>query len=194
MKKLRPFFFLIALGLFLTLGNFSHELQQSIRNASMARAFGRKFSAFEFVNSDIAMPEVSFQGPGGKERDFAGYRGTYVLVNLWATWCPPCLEELPSLQDLSDRFRGKGLKVVAISVDAGKTMDDLKVFLDAHDIGPVALYHDNSRQLQRTLMPVSLPVTYLVDRQGNIVFRAEGGIDWMSYDSLKYFRIGLNLR
>jgi thiol-disulfide isomerase/thioredoxin len=124
----------------------------------------------------LALPAMPFAAPGGGPATFGAFRGSPVLVNLWATWCGPCVKELPSLDALATRDAGK-LAVVAISQDSG---GDVQVgpFWKAHGLSALTPYTDAKMRLALALEADSLPTTILFDSQGKEVWRIMGGKDW----------------
>ena len=107
----------------------------------------------------------------GKTTTLAKYRGDYVVVNFWASWCAPCRRELPLLDQWNSAWTGRGARVIAISIDtdakkAKRFMDEMKLTL------PVM--HDGPQGLARTLDIPSVPYTLLLDRDGNIVGEVKG--------------------
>jgi thiol-disulfide isomerase/thioredoxin len=124
----------------------------------------------------LALPAMPFAAPGGGPATFGAFRGSPVLVNLWATWCAPCVKELPSLDALATRSAGK-LAVVAISQDSnGDTA--VGPFWKAHGLTALTPYTDSKMHLALALQADSLPTTILFDSQGKEVWRIMGGKDW----------------
>ena len=116
--------------------------------------------------------------PDGASLTLAGYRGRVVLLNFWATWCVPCREEMPAMERLSQRFRDRGLVVLAISVDAPGSP---AVVPFAKELGltyPIGL--DPKMALARQYGVRGLPASFLLDRTGAVVGRALGSRDWDS--------------
>ncbi len=110
----------------------------------------------------------------GKPHDLADYRGRLVVINFWATWCPPCRREMPSLERLSQRLGGRGLDILA--VDVGEDADTIFAFsgqLEPAPNFPILLDLD-STAMQRWQVK-GLPTTFVVDPDGRIVLRAVGG-------------------
>jgi len=126
-----------------------------------------------------AAPEAEFKTPDGKPITIAKFRGVPVLVNLWATWCAPCVKELPTLDKLAASHRVDGqLAIVAISQDSGPqpSVDAFLKKLNVHDLGA---YHDPKMALSGVIGPdVVLPTTILYDAQGKEVWRYVGDLDW----------------
>ena len=111
------------------------------------------------------------------------YRGKKLIVNLWATWCAPCVKEMPSLAKLAADFKNQGVAVVAISEDrGGKFVVD--PFLKEHDIAGIPIYLDKTMSTGKALKGSTiLPMTILIDADGNEVARVFGDRDWDSADS-----------
>ncbi len=122
-------------------------------------------------------PDAAFTDlAGGAETRLAAFKGKPVLVNLWATWCAPCVKELPTLDMLAASEAGK-LQVVAVSED----MEGQKVvppFLAAHGVKALHAYHDGSNGLMTALQEASLPVSILYDADGKELWRVPGDLDW----------------
>lgn len=123
-------------------------------------------------------PDFTFTDAGGRDLTLADRRGRVVLVNLWATWCAPCVREMPSLDRLQAELGGAGFEVVAISLDRGG-LQAVKPFLDQNGITRLAPYLDPRMTAMKLAQPLEgLPTSILVDRQGREVGRLPGGADW----------------
>ena len=130
-------------------------------------------------------PDVHFADGSGGRHALDAFRGRYVLLNLWATWCGPCVNELPSLARLS-RF-APGLKVVAVDT-ADRSTVDAAGFLKSHDAAALAVYRDNETVMMKSFGAYGLPMTILIDPAGKIVAKAEGPADWGSPEAVAYFK------
>jgi thiol-disulfide isomerase/thioredoxin len=119
-------------------------------------------------------PVTTFKNPDGAAIDLSNFRGSPVLVNLWASWCAPCVKELPTLQALE----GEGkLAVIAVSQDmAPKSSVD--AFLKDKGIARFAAYHDPDMALTDALGVQVMPTTILYDAEGREVWRYVGDLDW----------------
>ena len=128
-----------------------------------------------------AMPAFKFQDGAGKSVTLADFRGKPVLVNLWATWCAPCVREMPTLDALAAREKA-ALHVLTVSQD----MEPGKVqpFLTERKLTNLVAYRDPDLQFS-TGMGVSLPTTILYDAGGKEVWRVTGGMDWAGADAAK---------
>jgi peroxiredoxin len=106
------------------------------------------------------------------------YRGTVVFLNFWATWCPPCKEEMPSMERLYRRFKGRGFTILAISLDTGNP-GKVAAFVKALDLTfPIGL--DLKGEVANRYAIRGLPGSFLIDRSGDIVAVAIGPRDWDS--------------
>lgn len=122
-------------------------------------------------------PAVSFKDPDG-DTSLAEFGGKPVLVNLWASWCAPCVKELPTLDKLS-QAKGANFQVAAISQDSGPHAS-VAAFLDAHQIANLDAYQDPNMALSGALGVEIMPTSVLYDAYGREVWRYVGGLDWTS--------------
>jgi thiol-disulfide isomerase/thioredoxin len=121
-------------------------------------------------------PAVSFVDLAGNTVSLSEFTGKIVLVNLWATWCEPCLREMPSLERVQSRL-GDKLAVVAISEDRGgsKTVEP---FIDKIGLKSVKVYLDPKSAIERAFKVQGLPTSFLIDREGRVLGRVEGAAEW----------------
>ena len=130
-------------------------------------------------------PEVAFKNPDGGEIRLAAFKGAPVLVNLWATWCAPCVKELPTLDALSRSHRIDGkLGVIAVSQDMGPH-PSVVAFLNTHKIVDLGAYHDPEMHLSGKLNAPILPTSVLFDANGREVWRYVGDLDWTGPEATK---------
>ena len=119
-------------------------------------------------------PALKLKALDGQPHDLAQLRGKVVLINFWATWCPPCRREMPSMERLSQALKGEAFSVLA--VDVGEDDDTIGTFtsqLDTTLTFPILL--DTSSRTMQAWKVAGLPTTFLVDKQGRIVASAIGG-------------------
>ncbi len=114
-----------------------------------------------------------FADAGGKPLTFAALKGRVVLVNLWATWCQPCVAEMPALDALQGKLGGDGFQVVAVSVDRGGA-DQVKRWFDRNKIAKLGIYTASAAQFPNALLPTSL----VLDKQGRVAWQGVGIRDW----------------
>jgi thiol-disulfide isomerase/thioredoxin len=123
-------------------------------------------------------PEVAFAGRDGAPHRLADFAGHWVLVNLWATWCAPCVREMPSLDRLQAKL-GDRLMVLAISEDRGAA-HAVDPFLAKLQLPALAIYLDPKSDVGEALGVRGLPTSILVDDQGRLVASLEGAAEWDS--------------
>jgi thiol-disulfide isomerase/thioredoxin len=133
--------------------------------------------AFALAASPRPLPALAFIDGAGKAMTLADFHGRVVLLNIWATWCAPCRQEMPTLDRLQASLGGRDFEVVALSVDR-KGLDAVTGYFAA--IGAKALrpYVDSSGKAATALDLPGLPTTFLLDREGREVARVVGAADW----------------
>jgi cytochrome c biogenesis protein CcmG, thiol:disulfide interchange protein DsbE len=111
------------------------------------------------------------------------FKGQVVVLNFWATWCPPCIEEMPSLVQMQQRMKSKGIKVLAVSVD----VDDASYrrFLRDHNVDLLSV-RDPDQKANSLYGTFKFPETYIVDRNGIVRRKFIGAVDWTEPDVLEY--------
>ena len=131
-------------------------------------------------------PEATFNDPDGGEISIADFHGVPVLVNLWASWCGPCVKELPTLDKLAQTHRVDGqLGVIAVSQDSGPH-PSVVAFLDKLKVKDLGAYQDSKMALSGALGPdTALPTSVLYDAKGNEVWRYVGDLDWTSPEAAR---------
>jgi cytochrome c biogenesis protein CcmG, thiol:disulfide interchange protein DsbE len=131
-------------------------------------------------------PDLRFTDLLGHEVPLASYRGKVVVLNVWATWCAPCLDELPSLDRLHRALARDGLVVVGVSVDAAST--DVAAFAKQRGLTLEVLRDPEGSVVARDLHVESYPTTFVVDAGGRLRERYLGPFDWDLPESLDHFR------
>jgi thiol-disulfide isomerase/thioredoxin len=127
-------------------------------------------------------PQVAIGGPDGAPTSLAAFRGKAVLLNFWATWCAPCIEELPSLDALQAEFGGDKFQVVAVNMDAAGR-EVAAQFLAERKLWHLALYTDPNLLMDPALAGPGIPASVLYDAQGLEIARIFGATDWSSSEA-----------
>lgn len=131
------------------------------------------------------IPPIEFTSLAGKKVTLADYAGKYVFLNFWATWCPPCREEMPSIQRMSDALSGPDFGVLAVSV--GEDRDTVSSFLKKTPFTfPIVL--DPHGENSMMFVGRGIPTTYILDRQGRAIAGTVGGRAWDTSESLETFK------
>jgi cytochrome c biogenesis protein CcmG, thiol:disulfide interchange protein DsbE len=112
-------------------------------------------------------------------KSLADYRGQVVLLNIWATWCPPCRVEMPSIEKLHRALGPKGLRVVAVSVDSPGQEQVIRDFTQRVGLTFVIL-HDGANKISRQYQTTAVPETFIIGRDGVIRKKLIGAVDWNS--------------
>lgn len=128
------------------------------------------------------LPEIGMPAPDYRAVSLTGdsvsllqARGRVVLLNVWATWCHPCRQEIPILQALHERYASRGLALVGVSVDARGEEDTIQEF--ANDFGMTyPLWLDPDERVQSTFLAIGVPATFLIDRAGVLRWRHVGPV------------------
>ena len=124
---------------------------------------------------DRALPDFSLQGLNGETWDAKALQGKPWIINFWAGWCPPCIEELPALNNTWSQVSDQGVGMLAINV--GEEANKIKAFLEEIDIDfPVVL--GDARKTMANWSARALPTTVIVNSEGKVVYEAIGPRDW----------------
>jgi len=131
-------------------------------------------------------PKAAFLDREGQQVHLSDFAGKVVLLNIWATWCEPCVKEMPSLNALQAQLGGADFEVVAISADRSK--QEAKDFYAQNGLDQLSFYQDKTFEVVRALYvkdyPSGLPISVLYDREGRELTRLSGGFDWVSEPAL----------
>ena len=141
-----------------------------------------EMATFVFRKTPEPLPDISFVDASGTARTQADLKGRVVLLNLWATWCGPCLKEMPALDRLQKDLGSDKFEVVALSVDRAGP-EAAKKFLAKIGVQNLKLYADGSAKAAITLKAVGMPTTLLLNARGEEVGRLIGPAEWDSADA-----------
>jgi cytochrome c biogenesis protein CcmG/thiol:disulfide interchange protein DsbE len=126
------------------------------------------------VKVNYSAPELTLLDTQGSPRSLSDYRGQVVLVNLWATWCPPCKEEMPALQSFYNKYRDQGFVIVAIN--DGDPKADVLQFVDDYKLTFPVWLDPNYIATEQAFKTLNLPSSFVIDRDGTIQIQWVGGI------------------
>lgn len=132
-------------------------------------------------------PVTEFKSETGEVVSLKQFEGQVVVLNFWATWCPPCVEELPSLVKLQEKMAAEKLKVIALSIDS-KDIASVQAFLVKNKIANVPLYFDEKNALYKASKLRGVPTSFVIDAKGQVVARAEGDMDWAAPEVVNYLK------
>ncbi|MBX9811181.1 MAG: TlpA family protein disulfide reductase [Burkholderiales bacterium] len=165
--------------------------RESTRTTAPARdaasASGNKMGfAFNIYPQPRALPNVRFADGNGRAMTLQDFRGKFVLLNIWATWCPPCRKEMPTLDRLQAKLGGPDFEVVALSIDQGQqSLYLVQEFYLQSGVKSLGIYMDSSGDASRYLEVTGLPTTLLIDREGREIGRKIGPAEWDSPETIK---------
>jgi thiol-disulfide isomerase/thioredoxin len=142
---------------------------------------------FARAASPNPVPALELEDARGAKRTLADFRGKIVLLNVWATWCEPCRQEMPALDRLQAELGGPGFQVVALSVDQ-QGADIAQRFFREIGVKSLEFYIDPSARAAFRLDAPGLPVSLLIDRQGREVGRKLGAAEWASREVVEDLR------
>lgn len=144
-----------------------------ILGTTLAAGCGEVFPSYGEVGDRA--PDYGAHTLTGDSITLASLRGEPVLLNIWATWCPPCRKEMPDLQALHDRYAPQGLRVVGVSIDAAGMDDAVRQFLEEYEV-TYTILRDPSDRISSVFMTQGVPVTILIDSKGTVLWRRLGPV------------------
>lgn len=149
-----------------------------------------EMAAFLVKSAPAEVPDITLETAAGEEKPLADFKGKVVLLNLWATWCHPCREEMPALNELQAKLGGDGFEVVALNIDRGGP-EKAEQFLKQVGADHIALYRDPSGKAFSKIHTVGMPTTLLIGRDGKELGRLIGPAEWGSPDALNLVRAAI---
>lgn len=176
--------------------------RQWLTVAVVALVVGGLIGAGWVARDRFAPVEVGSRAPNFVAKDLEGnpvsledLRGQVVFLNIWATWCPPCVEEMPSMQRLYEQLAPEGLRIVGVSIDAapgsadsgGRPGGNVRAFAEEYGL-TFDIWHDPSGEIQRIYKTTGVPESFVIDRNGFIVRKVIGSTEWDSPATLDLFR------
>jgi len=131
-------------------------------------------------------PNFTFPGLDGKMVSLTDYRGKVVFLNIWATWCPPCRKEMPSMEKLYQQLKGEDFEILAVSVDTAGATAVGPFMKELHLSFPALL--DTRGTVQNLYGTTGLPESFIIGRKGIIEKIVIGPTDWSTPDMVRFFR------
>ncbi|WP_371226256.1 TlpA family protein disulfide reductase [Roseovarius sp. 2305UL8-3] len=169
------------LVLYLALGLSANTAAADMADLEALRVGDMKKLVFHETAKPVS--EIAFEAADGGEGTLADYRGKYMLLNFWATWCAPCRKEMPMLSDLQTELGGDTFEVVTLATGRNARPAMAK-FFEEIGVDNLPLHRDPKSQVARAMGVFGLPITVIVDPEGNEIARLQGDADWSS-DSAK---------
>jgi len=156
---------------------------------ALRKLFPLQLPAAELIVHSPPRGLIDFTFSDGSEHNLTldHFRGGLVLVNVWATWCPPCKDEMASLNHLALLFADKNIKIVPISIDVSGAIT-VRSFYERLGLNNLLIYVDPSKNVMDALGITGIPTTILIDRDGREIGRMVGPAQWDAPESVKHIR------
>ncbi|HVG49343.1 MAG TPA: TlpA disulfide reductase family protein [Rubellimicrobium sp.] len=139
------------------------------------------------LEEPVEVSTTAFEGDDGAEMTLQDLRGEVAVVNFWATWCAPCREEMPTLAKLQEELGDEGVRVATIATGRNDPVE-LENFLQEVGAGALPHWRDPQQALAREMGVLGLPITVILNREGQEVARLQGDADWSSESALAILR------
>jgi thiol-disulfide isomerase/thioredoxin len=167
----------------------------TLERAKRAAPFAKgEVAAVAVASKPVAVPNLAFKDADGVQKTLADWRGKTVLLNLWATWCVPCREEMPALDALQDKLGGPDFQVVAVNIDT-RDPDKPLAWLKTAGVTKLGYYADPSAKVFQDLKAAGkafgMPTTLLVGPDGCEIAALAGPAEWAGDDAQKLIRAAL---
>ena len=159
----------------------------SASNLNQAPKFRGEMSKIVLLQEFWPAPLTSFLDSDENTIDLSRFRGKVVLLNFWATWCYPCLLEMPSLNSLQEDLGGRLFVVVALSIDQGG-LADVKRYYRKHELSEISLYLDPLGTVGQAFRLIGVPASYIIDHNGLVRGYLPGPADWNSSNARAVIR------
>ena len=138
------------------------------------------------LGKSVPAPDFTFPGLDGKKVSLADYKGKVVLLNIWATWCAPCVAEMPSMEKLYQELKNEDFVILAVSVDETGT-EAVAPFMKKHKLGfPVLL--DTAGDIKNLYQVTGIPESFIIGKDGIIIEKIIGPRDWAASGAIRFFR------
>ena len=138
------------------------------------------------VRVGVPAPDFTFSDLNGKRVSLSDHRGKVVLINIWATWCAPCREEMPSMEKLYNRFKGEDFEILAVSIDS-TGQKAVAPFMQKLNLTFPALL-DPEAKIRGLYSVTGVPESFIVDKKGIVVKKVIGAVDWATPKVFSFFQ------
>ena len=140
----------------------------------------------KMIQPGFKVPNFTFPDINGREVSLSSQRGKVVLVNVWATWCPPCRREMPSMQRLYEKFKGKNFEILAVSIDS-EGREAVEPFMRKMNLTFPALL-DPGETIRPLYGITGVPESFIIDQQGILVEKIIGPINWATPEVFRFIQ------
>lgn len=139
---------------------------------------------FSLYPAPIKAPAAIFETSKGAYKTLGHFQGKVIILNFWATWCKPCIVEMPSLNRLQQKYKND-VKVIAL-ISPKDNVSKVRSFLRRYKLRELGYYIDNTDFTAQSYNVTGIPTSFVFNKQGKLVSFADGSIDWMSKDNIEY--------
>ncbi len=144
------------------------------------------YLGFSPLETGLPAPDFMLPGLDGKMVSLSGYSGHVVLVNVWATWCPPCVDEMPSMEKLYKELKGENFEILAVSIDSLGTKA-VAPFMKKYNLSFPALM-DPDATIKTLYQTAGVPESFIVNQEGILIKKIFGPRDWATPEVIGFFR------
>ncbi len=134
----------------------------------------------------VAAPDFSLPNLAGENVVLSDFKGKWVFINFWATWCGPCVMEMPMLNNMYHKLKGDNFEMLAVSIDTG-SVEDVKRFIEEMNID-FPILHDRENITMKPYSLRSIPKTYMINPKGEVEAKADGMREWDNPEMIEYLR------
>ena len=138
------------------------------------------------LGKGVSAPQFELPDLDGKTVNLADYKGKVVLLNIWATWCPPCVEEMPSMEKLHQDLKDEDFEILAVSIDVSGAKAVIP-FMKKHKLS-FSVLTDTEGAIKSLYQTTGVPESFIIDKQGIIVEKVIGPRDWAAPSTIRSFR------
>ena len=139
------------------------------------------------IKVGLPAPDFKFPGMDGKMVSLSDFRGKVVLVNIWATWCRSCVDEMPSMEKLYQKLKNQDFEILAVSIDS-LGAEVVAPFMKKYKLTFPALM-DSEGTLRIAYRTTGVPESFIIDKDGKLVKKIIGPLDWTNAEVLRYFHV-----
>jgi len=165
-----------------------HAIKIETKNSNVTT--GKKERTLSIYKGNTTPKRLVLNNINNKEVDLSKFKGNVVLVNFWASWCPPCVHEMPSMQRLQDRFFAKGFTILGVNM--AEDEETVRHFLKTKVAVQFPILFDSDGAALKDWGVFAFPTSYVIDKKGEIRYYLYGGVDWETEDILKKITLLLN--
>jgi|GEM_PF-671274 len=163
------------------------QLAEAAATAANAAETLHSIRSYILLAPPVPAPPLMMQAADGSRHGLVQFAGRGVVLNLWATWCAPCVAEMPALDELAAKLAGSNIAVVPLSLDRGGK-DAVAAFYKRLSLQHLPIWLDPDGQALSVLKPRGIPTTLIIDPKGEIRARYEGAVDWAAPEAVDTLR------